>query len=265
MMKKYLQVVTSTWGEISTYRFNFTMWRIRNVLQLLTVYFLWLTVTPVKGQLFGYSQPLILTYVLGVSLISSVVLSTRTAEIGENIDSGNLSLFLVRPLNYFLYWFARDLGDKAVNIVFVIVELFLFFLILKPPLFIQSHASFLLLTLIAIALALLLNFFIGCLLGFVGFWSSEVWAPRFIYFILIGFLSGGAFPLDIFPQWLQGIFHFSPFTYLLYFPLKIYLGALSPEQIAQGMLIAVAWVAILYFATKVVWLRGLKVYSAQGN
>ncbi len=83
-MKKYLQVITSTFDEIATYRFNFAMWRLRTVLQLLTIYFLWLTVTPENGELFGYSRQLILTYVLGAALISSIVISTRTQEIGEN-------------------------------------------------------------------------------------------------------------------------------------------------------------------------------------
>src|SRR5436305_14288213 len=122
-MKKYVQVMQSTWDEMTTYRFNFLMWRVRNVVQLLTVYYLWLTVTSKNGSIFGYSQATILTYILAGLFIGSVVLSTRTQEIGETIDSGDVSNFLVKPFNFFRYWFARDIGDKLFNISFAIGEL----------------------------------------------------------------------------------------------------------------------------------------------
>ncbi len=264
-MKKYLQVITSTVNEIATYRFNFVMWRIRTVLQLLTIYFLWLTVTPANGQLFGYSRPLMLTYVLGASLLSSIVISTRTQEIGENINSGELSAFLSKPWSYFGYWFARDIGDKAFNIGFSVIELSILFFLLKPELVLQNDLSIIFLTFVSVCFALLINFFIGCLMGMIGFWSPEVWAPRFIFFILLGFLAGGAFPLDIFPMWIQNIFRFSPFTYLLYFPLKIYLSSLSIQQIIIGFTISMSWVVILCVSTQIVWKKGLRTYSSQGG
>jgi len=129
-----------------TYRFNFMMWRIRNVMQLLTVYYLWLAVTPQNGQIFGYSRPLILTYVLGASLIGSIVFSTRTQEMGDNINNGELSQFLIKPLKYLGYWFARDIGDKLFNISFSVAELIIVYFILRPTIFLQSHITTLLLT-----------------------------------------------------------------------------------------------------------------------
>jgi ABC-2 type transport system permease protein len=264
-MKKYWAVVSGTWDEVSTYRFNFAMWRVRNIFQLLTIYFLWLTVSSPKNTVFGYSQTDILTYILGAAFLSSIVLSTRTHEIGENINSGDLSNFLVKPFHYFGYWFARDIGDKASNISFAIVEIIVLFFLLKPPIFLQADPFFLVLTLVAIFFAIFLNFFIGCLLGMVGFWSPDFWAPRFIFFVLIGFLAGAAFPLDIFPSGIQTLLQLLPFSYFLYFPLKLYLGMLSTQQILIGFSIAFCWILILSVLTNYVWKKGLKMYSAQGN
>lgn len=264
-MKLYLQVAKNTWEEMMTYRFNFTMWRVRNVLQLLTVYYLWLAVTPQNGHIFGYSRALILTYVLGASLIGSIVFSSRTQEMGENINNGELSQFLVRPLTYFGYWFARDIGDKLFNISFALAELTIIFLILRPPLFLQSNIEILVLTAVSVFLAVVMNFFIGCLLSLIAFWSPEFWAPRFIFFMLTGFLSGGMFPLDVMPVQIQHILKFSPFTYLQYFPIKIYLHSLSTSQILQGFLIAGVWGILLYLFLLFVWKKGLKAYSSEGN
>jgi len=264
-MRLYFQIAKNTWDEMMTYRFNFVMWRIRNVFQLLTVYYLWLAVTPQHGQIFGYSRPLILTYVLCTSLVGSIVFATRTQEMGDNINNGELSQFLVRPLAYLGYWFARDIGDKLFNISFAVAELAIVYFILRPTIFLQSHVTILLLTMLAVVIAIVMNFFIGSLLGMIAFWSPEVWAPRFIFFMLVSFFAGGLFPLDILPVSLQHIFAVLPFSYLQYFPIKIYLGKLSQQELIYGFTIAIIWSLVLYSIVTIVWKRGLKMYSSEGN
>jgi ABC-2 type transport system permease protein len=264
-MKLYFQVAKNTWDEMLSYRFNFMMWRVRNVLQLLTVYYLWLAVTPQNGQIFGYSRSLILTYVLGASLVGSIVFSTRTQEMGDNINNGELSQFLIRPLRYLGYWFARDIGDKLFNLSFAIAELVIVYLILRPVIFLQPNIMLLLFAVLAVVLAVVMNFFIGSLLGMIAFWSPEVWAPRFIFFMLVSFFAGGLFPLDILPLSVQHIFSFLPFSYLQYFPIKIYLGKASPQDILFGFTIAFFWSVLLYMLVSIVWHRGLKEYSSEGN
>src|SRR5581483_8490660 len=152
-MKKYYQIMKNTWDEMVTYRLNFSMWRFRNVLQLLTMYFLWYSVIPSNKSIFGYSHSLILTYILGTSILSSVVLSSRSYDIGDVINKGELSNFLLKPINFFYYLFAKDIGDKAMNIVFSFGELFLLFILLRPPFLIQTNPFYLVAFLIAICIA----------------------------------------------------------------------------------------------------------------
>lgn len=264
-MNKYLYIIKNTWNEILTYRLSFVLWRLRTIFQLLTIYFLWFSLIPASRTLFGYSQVLILTYVIGTAVMSAIVFSTRTYEIGENINSGNLSTMLTKPINYFGYWWFRDMGDKLANIAFSVGELLILFLILRPPLFIQTKPEYLLLTVITIILAIVLHFFIGAILGMIGFWSPEVWAPRFIFFILVQFFSGAVFPLDVFPKTIFTIFQFLPFPYLMFFPLKIYLGQLSVVEVTQGVIVTIVWIFILWYGVQLIWQKGLKIYTAYGN
>lgn len=264
-MKAYWQVAKNTWDEIAIYRVNFMMWRIRTVIQFLTVYFLWATLIPNNASFLGYSHSQILTYVLGTTFVASIVFSTRTHEIGDNINSGDLSAFLLRPISYFSYWFARDAADKGFNLLFCIGELAVLYALLHPSLFIQTNILFIIPFFISIFLAVVLNFFIGILLGLIGFWSPEVWAPRFIFFILLTFFAGQIFPLDIMPQSIYQIFSLLPFSYLLYFPLKIYLGQMTFPEILNGFLVSCFWIILFYFLTRFVWLRGLRMYTAQGR
>lgn len=151
------------------------------------------------------------------------------------------------------------------NIFFSIIELTILFFLLQPPLFIQLNLQYLLLFCISIIIGIISYFFINLLFSFVGFWSSEVWAPRFIYFMISGFLAGTYFPLDILPKPLYTLSQILPFSYFLYFPLKIYLGQISFLQIYQGLFTAMVWCLILAGLTCLVWKKGLRIYTAQGK
>lgn len=264
-MNKYLIVAKNTWIETLTYRLNFVMWRLRVSIELLTRYFLWLAIIPGNTRFLSYDQSQMLTYVIGTSLVEAVVLSTRTADIAQDINNGNLSNFLIKPINYFTYWFSRDIGDKLMNILFLFFELTLFFLILKPPFFIQTDLSLLLLFLIATIIAIFMHFLIGFLLSLIGFWSPETWGPRFVFYIVLMFFAGWTFPLDILPKAIFNVLQYFPFGYLLYFPVKIYLGNLQITEIYRGLFISFTWTIIIYFLTITVWQKGLKSYTAYGK
>lgn len=264
-MKKYFLVAKNTWAETVIYRLNFVMWRIRTVVWLLTTFFLWDAIYAYNTNVFDYTQSQMLTYVLGTSLISSIVFSTRTGDIGGQIISGDLTNYLLRPVNLFLAWFFREIGDKVINTFFVIPELLLIIFLLHPPLFIQTDFSLLLFTVFSIIIGVVSFFYINLLLGSIGFWSPEVWAPRFIFFIILGFFSGGMFPMDILPKPIFDIFQLLPFPYFMYFPLKIYLGQLSSTAITSGFFTSLVWLGILYLLTKIIWQKGMNTYTAQGR
>lgn len=258
-------VARNTWDEMLTYRFNFSMYRLRNVLSFLTVYYLWVALIPKNTTAFGYSQQMMLTYVLGSALLQAFVLASQSYTIGDHINQGNLSNFLIKPMNYFLYWLAKDVGDKAMNIAFAVTELTILFLLLRPPVFLQTDPLYLLFFVVATVIAILLYFVFNLILGMIGFWSPEVWAPRFIFMVLIGFFSGGYFPIDVLPAAVASIFLALPFQYLLYFPLKIYLGQMAMHDILLGMAISLVWLIVLTLASEYLWKKGLQAYTAQGR
>lgn len=264
-MGAYLQVMKGTWAEYMIYRLNFVLWRVRVVMQLLVTYFLWWALFSQRDTLFGYTQSAILTYILLSSIVRTFVLGTTTMDIGGLINQGNLSNYLLRPLSFFRYYMARDSADKLMNAAFAIVETILLFLLLRPPIFVQTNGLFLLSSFVAIFLAMILYFFFSMLLGFLGFWTPDVWGPRFLSFVIMEFFTGSLFPLDILPKPLFTLSQLLPFSYFIYFPLKIYLGQLSAVAIIQGLAIASLWVGGFWYVTIAVWRKGLRVYTAEGR
>jgi len=264
-MRSYLRVFKNTFAEYFIFRFNFILWRFRVVIQILTLYFFWMAVFASRGQIFGYGKTEMITYVILTLFLTSFVLATGTNSVGEEINSGELTNYLIRPISYFGYWASRDLVDKFFNVFFAVVEGVLLFLILRPLFFLQTDILWLALFVLAVILSAGIYFIISFLIGSAGFWTSEVWGVRFIFGILIAFFSGAFFPLDILPREIYNILSLLPFSYLIYFPIKIYLGKLSLVMILKGFLVMVFWLIGLRKILDWVWKKGLASYTAEGR
>jgi len=265
-MSKYFQVFKVTFQEYFVYRLNFLLWRFRAVVQLLVLYFLWQAAIPEGVTIFGYDQAKILTYILGTSVIRSFVLSSRSIDVAGQIASGDLSNFLLKPLSYLKYWFAKDVTDKLLNLFFSLFEVSLIIIILKPPLLAQTNLSLVFLALLATILGIILYFYLSFLLSLLAFWSPEnPWPVRFLFDIFVGFFAGGLFPLDILPKGIFLVLRVMPFSYLLFFPLDIYLGKLNLGEIFIGFGICFLWIIIAYQAVRIFFRLGLKNYAAWGR
>lgn len=264
-MEKYLQVIKATVGEYMTYRLSFVLWRFRVVIQLLITYFLWFSIFAQNQTIFGYTQQTILTYILLGSLIRPLVMGTRTQEVGNLIVNGDLAHYLLRPVRMLSYFISRDIADKLLNIFFAVFEVSVLLYLLKPPIFLQTDILMLLLTILSLCIGTILFFYFSVLLSLLGFWTPDVWAPRFLSFVLIEFFTGMLFPLDILPQPLYAFSQLLPFSYFIYFPLKVYLGAMSQPFILQGFVIGMVWVVLFHFLYRSVWTKGIRVFTAVGR
>jgi len=267
-VKKYLSVFRISFAQEFAYRLNFIMWRVRNVMQILLLFFLWTTVFSESGRtIFGYNKGEILTYVFGVLIVRAIVFSARAVDVAGEISTGDLTILLLKPINYFKYWLTRDISSKALNLAFATVEITILFSLLRPQFFFQTNGYSLLGFGISLIIAILLFFSILMTTNFVAFWAPQVaWGAQFFVIVVIAdFLAGVLFPLDILPSVVQKILLFTPFPYLIFFPIQVYLGKIIGGAMWGGILISIIWLSILLALTNKVWHRGLLVYRAEGR
>ncbi len=262
-MNKYVSIFTITLQEIFAYRLNMLMWRVRQVFVFLIPFFIWRAVLGSGGDIYGYSFAAIMTYLFGTTVLRSLVMGSRTIDLGWMINSGALTIPLMRPLGIFRLFFIRDLADKLFNLSFIAIEIPLLIWIFHPPVFIQSSPLQILLTVSAIMLAILIYFFINIIFGSLAFWSRDVWAPRFLLMVIMEFATGAMFPLDMLPDIWQKVMLMTPFPYLLYVPLKIYLG--QDIAVATHLLTGLLWACILGVLAHFIWQSGMKSYEAEGR
>lgn len=263
-MRKYLKILRVSVAQYFVYRLSFVLWRVRNVLGLIFTYFLWTSLFSKRLAIFSYTFTQLITYILLINIVSAIILSTRTGDIANEILRGDIANYLLKPFSFFKFSITREITDKLINFIFSIVEIALIVIILKPNFFLQTNPTAYLFLALAIIAATLISFFISLILSFVAFWSTEIWAPRFIYIMLVSFVAGTFFPLDILPKHIYNFLLLTPFPYLVYFPTKIYIHGFSNELIIP-LAISFFWAAVVYFLALKIWKSGLKNYSAYGR
>jgi len=263
-MTKYWAVFKISWEQGLVYRLNFALWRVRSVLQLLLTYFIWWTVFQSHDEIFGYTQASILTYIMVAALIRAIILSSRAIDVAGQINEGTVVNFLMKPLGFIQYYFSRDLADKLLNIAFVIVELTLLIMILKPPISFEQNLVTLSFFTAATILGLLLYFAIAFTISMLAFWVENAWGPLFLVTILLEGFGGGLFPIDILPKNMADILLLTPFPYFIYFPVKIYLGTLPTFEIIKGFIILSIWMGVSWYLMLKILQAGLKKYTAFG-
>lgn len=78
-------------------------------------------------------------------------------------------------------------------------------------------------------------------------------------------LFGGVLaPLSLYPEWMQSILEWSPFPYIINFPIRIIMGELSLEQLVGGLLFQVILVVALSLLARSIFILGVKRYSVFG-
>lgn len=263
-LQKYLSVLKLAWQNGLVYRTSLLMWRLRQFLSSVMALTIWSAIFTQQTEAFSYSGPAMISYIFVVAIAQSLILATVLHGLTGTIYSGQLSYELLKPVNIFAYLGAQDLADKLKNLGFVLIEMVVLFFIFKPILMLPTPmvAGLSALTMV---MGALIHFFILLLFGAIGFWSSESWGPRFLFFMFIDFTAGKLYPLDILPHLIQRIIYLTPFPYLSYVQTQLFLERISLDQAGPILLVMGGWLIGLGALTYMVWKVGIRNYQAMGQ
>ncbi len=264
-MKKYLSVFSVTIKEYFTYRLSFILWRFRVVLNLLIPLFLWSSVFEKSTNIAGYDKTSFISYLMYGNLIATFAFGTRTFQISSDINDGSIVNILLKPVSFFKYHFAREIADKSINLFFAFFEIILLVTLLKLPLVTPNN---LLIFIPVFINSIMISYFINLTLSFIGFWTTDVWPIRFIFIILLFFVSGNYFPLDILPPPIYKLILATPFPYFFYLPTKLLIDknffAHTP-YLPEMIIFSIVWLFGSYGIALLTWKKGIKSFSFWGR
>lgn len=94
--------------------------------------------------------------------------------------------------------------------------------------------------------------------GMIAFFTTYIFGMLMVKDALISFLAGQLIPLSFFPEGIQRIFDFLPFSSMIYTPVMIYLGKYQGSELIFVLSRQVVWVILLYILGDLIWRKVTK-------
>jgi ABC-2 type transport system permease protein len=265
-VKKYWHVINIGIQNNLSYRVNFLFRIVFGFVPLMAVIYLWRAVYQGKATVGDYSLAGMTSYYLVVTLVDMfTAVNEDDWQIAADIKDGNISQFLLKPIDYLSYRLCLFCSGRMIYLVVSAVPMGLFLFSLRKYFTLPPDPATFGWFMISLALTALLQFFMSYAMAMLAFWVLEVSTFIFILFAFEYIASGHLFPLDILPPAVAKILSFTPFPYQMYFPTSIYLGKITGNVLAQGLMIQAGWVIAAYIVARIAWNRGIRKYAAVGG
>ena len=264
-MKTYWVAYQIALQETLQRRSTLIMDRLGGFAVVVSLYSFWTALIGDKPTFLGYTHAQMITYVLALNILRSFVFTGRGWQLVGEIASGRISSYLVRPLSYHGYALALDLAQKTVHVAASIFEVGLLVLLVKGDLFLPRNPATWLIFGAAVILSSLLFFFLEFMVSSLAFWTSESGGPLFCFELFLQFAAGAFFPLDVLPEALRRALETTPFPYMVYFPVRVFLEKVPLFEALRLLGMEALWLAVVFAAAMSVWSRGVRSYAAEGG
>ena len=269
-IRKYYSVLKMSWIQTLEYRANALVGAFAIFSGLLIEYLLLSNVfkneiaTGSPIQNFASFNHLII-YIMLCMMVGQLKSSWHNSMMMiDEIRSGELNKYLIKPISYFPYNFMNFIGH---NSLFYLV--YFTIMILTPIVMGPGYAFGGFLQVIGFLIALLISVFLSysiyfCMVCF-GFWFGEVRALIIAYNMFTIFLSGQLIPIQLFPEGLKQFVMNSPFRFMVDFPVSIATAqSIDVNQLIQGLALQIGWCVVMYLIGKIIYTIGVRQYEAFG-
>ena len=260
---KWLESLKICLARNLNYKINFLLMMVVPVVVFFAIkYNLWNSIYASNAQkeIQGYTLSKMIEYQFWILIFDLFVRSHFFSEnISDDIRLGKISAFLLYPFSFISYQFSLFFSDKLIQFF---IGLVCFALVLSigwleiPPLFHLLKAGFFIL------LICLFWFFVQMGLGFLAFWFEKTWSLNVSVRFISAFFSGSIIPLDLYPDLFAKILLWTPFPYLIYFPVRILMG--EPVSSSFCFIVLSLWITVFFFVSKWLWKKGLNFYTGAG-
>src|SRR5688572_14736102 len=252
------------WAEQWQYRANLLMYLLYWLVSPIIYLAVWTSIAVANGDVNGFTANDFVTYYMVLLICDQVTSNIVIHTFGYKIQDGSLSGELIKPIHPMLTnALVNNVAFKMLSIMGLTPIWVVLFFLFKPD-FSSITFSNILIAIPAMIFAFLISFLLSATITSLAFWTTRIYSIHEFYFALILLFSGQFVPLPLMPKVIQDIAQFLPFQLMLYYPIQLILGKLSPDQILQGYVMTGIWLTVSILLFNWVWREGVKRYSAVG-
>lgn len=265
-MKKYLALVYMSVMESLHYRLGALVTVIGNFIYIAIIYNLWKSIYRSTGTVIinGLSFQDTMIYLVLASALTTTLDSYLVWRMSEDIQSGKITLDLLKPISYFSMKASVYFGQIIFSFIVTFIPTFFAVYFLSGKGF--ELGWNMLFFLVSIIFSAILNISFDFCVGSIGFYTQSIWGVNTFKEVIVMLFSGTLIPLNFFPETLIKLVMYLPFQAMYNIPMQQLINKdLMLSERFTYMLIQVVWILVIGIAGKLFWNHSLKVLTVNGG
>lgn len=201
---------------------------------------------------------------LGGVITGAIRYEAIISQIGHALKTGDVAIWLLKPVSFPLYVIASELGRAAYRLIVLVVPTVIVVALvygMLPPASLFDGVMFVAFLLLGYAIVCLLS----ALFGLISFWLLTSFSLEWLMQAFLNLLSGSLIPFWFFPEPFATIGAHLPFAWIVYYPAAIWLGRLPPMECLLYFGIGLGWAALLAMAVAWLWGHASTRVTVQGG
>lgn len=179
----------------------------------------------------------------------------------RDINTGAVKAMLIRPGSFFGLHFGDLLGFKLMGLVILLPLMLILAWVLNLPILLERLPPSLLMGLGYLLFVHTINF----TLASMAFFFDHVYSLNTTKNMILWFLTGELFPLDLLPASISHWVILLPFSCGVYLPASYMAGRIEHQEFLQGFTSLAIGMSVLALFAYLTWRKGVKNYTGTGT
>lgn len=266
-MRWPLSVYANEIRKILSYRIEFWINFLGQTLVSVTIaYFLWDAIYQENNTniLNGFTFERMMLYYLIVPLVFRTIQGENIGFMSHDIYQGGLNKYLIYPISFLIYKKITYFAYSTFYILQMLLMILISFFIFESE--VLSFISFqnIFFCLLAMLFSTAVFFALSSILEMISFWADNVWSLGVLLRVCVSAFGGAMIPLSFFPDWAQVILNYTPFPYMVSFPMQAFFGELSLHAYFFQCAVLLLWYIFFMFINRLVWKKAIFQYNGIG-
>ncbi|MBI1371847.1 MAG: multidrug ABC transporter permease [Phycisphaera sp.] len=259
LLPKLRAMITVHYAEGLQYRAELILWILSNLLPFILMG-VWMQ-AGLSGRFGSMTAVDFARYFFAAFIVRNLTLVWVVWDFEQDVVTGTLSHQLLHPIDPGWRYLARHLAERLTRLPFLAIFIVAFFLIYPTAIWTLSISQ-VLIAAAAIGMTFTMRYIVQYAFAMLAFWTERAHAIEQLWFLPYMFLSGMVAPLELYPQALRDVLPYTPFPYLIWFPVRVLLG--DEVNLPLGFAVMTFWTIVAWTIYRLLWRAGLKRYSAMG-
>lgn len=262
---KYVRIFFLYFQQAFVYRGRSVVWFFISLFNPLILLLFWYAALTGGKTTVSWSLSDVTAYYV-LLIISASFLDVHIEEnvANEDISEGGLNAYLLKPVSYAIVKLCTELPYRLLQGSFGVIV----FCVIHFGLGIQFPLVYGVVEIVSavcmILFAFCISFLFKMIVGISAFWTTDYSGLAEMTDVLILLFGGFVVPLEFFPSFWNTVATYTPFPYGTYYPVLAVEGRLALGEMWRIIGIQLGWIFTLGAIYRLMWKKGVRLYSGVG-